>query len=357
MKYYIHLQEYMKVAFITGVTGQDGSFLAELLLEKGYKVFGMLRKCSSINTWRIDRIFDRLELRYGDLTDQSSIVSILSEIKAIMPERLEVYNLAAQSHVKVSFDVPEYTGQADALGVLRLLNAISSLEMWSYTRFYQASTSELYGGVTHEAQNEDTLFHPRSPYGVAKLYAYWIVKNWRESYGVFAVNGILFNHESERRGETFVTRKITIGLAKILANRIVGDNKRCIKLGNLYSQRDWGFAGDYVEGMWRMLQTDAPKDYVLATGETHTIKKFVDTAFRVGGLALTWEGEGENEVGKDADGIVRIQIDPKYYRPAEVEFLLGDASRAKAELGWAPNMSFEELVERMVRADRVKYSF
>jgi GDPmannose 4,6-dehydratase len=347
----------MKVAFITGITGQDGSFLAELLLEKGYKVFGMLRKCSSINTWRIDAIFDQLELRYGDLTDQSSIVAILSEIKALSPERLEVYNLAAQSHVKVSFDVPEYTGQTDALGVLRLLNAISSLNMWSYTRFYQASTSELYGGVTQTAQNEDTPFHPRSPYGVAKLYAYWIVKNWRESYGVFAVNGILFNHESERRGETFVTRKVTIGLAKILANQIVGDNKRCIRLGNLYSQRDWGFAGDYVEGMWRMLQGDAPKDYVLATGETHTIKKFVDTAFRVGGLPLSWEGVGEEEVGTDANGVVRVRVDPKYYRPAEVEFLLGDASRAKAELGWTPKMGFEELVERMVRADRVKYSY
>ncbi len=347
----------MKVAFITGITGQDGSFLAELLLEKGYKVFGMLRKCSSINTWRIDRVFERLELRYGDLTDQSSIVAILSEIKTLAPERLEVYNLAAQSHVKVSFDVPEYTGQTDALGVLRLLNAISSLNMWSYTRFYQASTSELYGGVTQTAQNEDTPFHPRSPYGVAKLYAYWIVKNWRESYGVFAVNGILFNHESERRGETFVTRKVTIGLAKILANQIVGDNKRCIRLGNLYSQRDWGFAGDYVEGMWRMLQGDVPKDYVLATGETHTIKKFVDTAFRVGGLPLSWEGTGEEEVGKDVNGVVRVRVDPKYYRPAEVEFLLGDASRAKAELGWTPKMSFDELVERMVRADRVKYSY
>ena len=347
----------MKVAFITGITGQDGSYLAELLLEKEYIVYGMLRRSSSINTHRIDHIFSKLRLRYGDMTDQSSIVGILSEIKGLAPERLEVYNLAAQSHVKVSFDVPEYTGQTDALGVLRLLDAIKTLDMWGYTRFYQASTSELYGGVTREAMNEDTPFHPRSPYGVAKLYAYWIVKNWRESYGVFAANGILFNHESERRGETFVTRKITIGLGKILANRVVGRKDLAISLGNLYAKRDWGHAADYVEGMWRMLQGEEARDYVLATGETYTIKQFVDEAFRVAGMPLTWEGEGLSEVARDAEGIVRIRIDPKYYRPAEVEFLLGDARRAKAELGWEPRVGFAELVERMVRADKVRESF
>jgi GDPmannose 4,6-dehydratase len=341
----------MNIAFITGINGQDGSFLAELLLEKGYTVYGMLRKCSTIHTWRIDSIFNKLQIRYGDLTDQSSIVNILSEIREKNPARLEIYNLAAQSHVKVSFDVPEYTGQTDALGVLRLLDAVSRLNMWSYTRFYQASTSELYGGVTREAQNEMTPFHPRSPYGVAKLYAYWIIKNWRESYGVFAVNGILFNHESERRGETFVTRKITRGLGKILAGK-----QEYIELGNMYSQRDWGYARDYVEGMWRMLQVAEPSDYVLATGETHTIKKFVDAAFSKGGMPLMWEGEGEQEVGKDVNGTIRIKVNPKYYRPAEVEFLLGDATKARVELGWEPCVGFDELVRIMVAADCPKTS-
>lgn len=336
----------MRVALITGINGQDGSFLAELLLEKGYVVYGMLRKCSTIHTWRIDHIFDKLKIRYGDLTDQSSIVNILSEIREEKPTRLEVYNLGAQSHVKVSFDVPEYTGQTDALGVLRLLDAISRLGMWSYSRLYQASTSELYGGVTREAQSEITPFHPRSPYGVAKLYAFWIIKNWRESYNVFAVNGILFNHESERRGETFVTRKITRGLGAILAGK-----QPHIELGNIYARRDWGYARDYVEGMWRMLQTDVPQDYVLATGETHTVKKFIDAAFREGGMPITWEGEGEQEVAKDSEGVVRVKINPKYYRPAEVEFLLGDATKARQELGWEPTTRFDELVRIMVRAD------
>jgi GDPmannose 4,6-dehydratase len=336
----------MKVALITGINGQDGSFLAELLLEKGYIVHGIIRKSSNINTGRINHILNKINLHYGDLTDQSSLVFILQNIIKENPSRCEIYNLAAQSHVKVSFDVPEYTGQTDAMGVLRLLDAISKLNMWPYTRFYQASTSELYGGVLKHAQNEQTPFYPRSPYGVAKLYAYWIVKNWRESYNVFAVNGILFNHESERRGHEFVTRKITLGLRDILHGTV-----ECIELGNLYSQRDWGYARDYVEGMWRMLQTDKPDDYVLATGETHTIKKFVDAAFTKVGIPLTWEGDAENEVGKDTNGIIRVKVNSKYYRPAEVDFLLGDATKAKNELGWTPIISFEQLVDIMVEAD------
>ncbi len=336
----------MKVALITGINGQDGSFLAELLLEKGYIVHGIIRKSSNINTGRINHILNKINLHYGDLTDQSSLLFVLQNIIKENPSRCEIYNLGAQSHVKVSFDVPEYTGQTDAMGVLRLLDAISKLNMWPYTRFYQASTSELYGGVLNHAQNEQTPFYPRSPYGVAKLYAYWIVKNWRESYNVFAVNGILFNHESERRGHEFVTRKITLGLRDIL-----NGTSECIELGNLYSQRDWGYARDYVEGMWRMLQTDAPNDYVLATGETHTIKKFVNAAFTRVGIPLTWEGVNENEVGKDAHGIIRVKINPKYYRPAEVDFLLGDATKAKNELGWIPTVSFEQLVDIMVKAD------
>ena len=336
----------MKVALITGINGQDGSFLAELLLEKGYIVHGIIRKSSSINTGRINHIVNKINLHYGDLTDQSSLLFILQNIIKENPSRCEIYNLGAQSHVKVSFDVPEYTGQTDAMGVLRLLDAISKLNMWPYTRFYQASTSELYGGVLNHAQNEQTPFYPRSPYGVAKLYAYWIVKNWRESYNVFAVNGILFNHESERRGHEFVTRKITLGLRDILHGTV-----ECIELGNLYSQRDWGYARDYVEGMWRMLQTDTPTDYVLATGETHTIKKFVDVAFTKVGMPLTWEGDAENEVGKDVNGIIRVKVNPKYYRPAEVDFLLGDATKAKNELGWIPKVSFEQLVDIMVNAD------
>ena len=343
-----------KVALITGVTGQDGSFLAEFLIEKGYEVHGIIRRSSSFNTGRIEHIYFEewvrdmkrnraLNLHYGDMTDSSSLIRIIQQIQ---PD--EIYNLAAQSHVKVSFDVPEYTAETDATGTLRLLEAVRILGLEKKTKIYQASTSELYGLVQETPQRETTPFYPRSPYGVAKLYGFWITKNYRESYGMFAVNGILFNHESERRGETFVTRKITLAAARIAAGEQVK-----LYLGNLDALRDWGYARDYVECMWLMLQHDTPEDFVIATGEQHSVREFTDRAFREVGINLRWEGEGINERGIDtATGRVLVEVDPKYFRPAEVETLLGDPAKAKKLLGWNPSKtSFEELVRIMVRHD------
>ena len=343
-----------KVALITGVTGQDGSFLAEFLIEKGYEVHGIIRRSSSFNTARIEHLYFEewvrdmkhsraLNLHYGDMTDSSSLIRIIQQIQ---PD--EIYNLAAQSHVKVSFDVPEYTAETDATGTLRLLEAVRILGLEKKTKIYQASTSELYGLVQEIPQRETTPFYPRSPYGVAKLYGFWITKNYRESYGMFAVNGILFNHESERRGETFVTRKITLAAARIAA----GEQDK-LYLGNLDALRDWGYARDYVECMWLMLQHDTPEDFVIATGEQHSVREFTERAFREVGINLRWEGEGINERGIDtATGRVLVEVDPKYFRPAEVETLLGDPAKAKKLLGWNPSKtSFEELVRIMVRHD------
>ena len=343
-----------KVALITGVTGQDGSFLAEFLIEKGYEVHGIIRRSSSFNTARIEHLYFEewvrdmkhsraLNLHYGDMTDSSSLIRIIQQIQ---PD--EIYNLAAQSHVKVSFDVPEYTAETDATGTLRLLEAVRILGLEKKTKIYQASTSELYGLVQEIPQRETTPFYPRSPYGVAKLYGFWITKNYRESYGMFAVNGILFNHESERRGETFVTRKITLAAARIAA----GEQDK-LYLGNLDALRDWGYARDYVECMWLMLQHDTPEDFVIATGEQHSVREFTECAFREVGINLRWEGEGINERGIDtATGRVLVEVDPKYFRPAEVETLLGDPAKAKKLLGWNPSKtSFEELVRIMVRHD------
>lgn len=330
----------MKVALITGITGQDGSYLAELLLEKGYDVHGVIRRSSLINTHRIDHIYDhkKLKLHYGDLTDTSNIISLIQKIR---PD--EIYNLGAQSHVKVSFDMPEYTANVDAIGTLRILEAICTLDLQHQVRFYQASTSELYGLVQEVPQKETTPFYPRSPYGVAKLYGYWIVKNYRESYGLHASSGILFNHESPRRGETFVTRKITRGLSRISVGQ-----QRLLSLGNLNSRRDWGHARDYVEAMWLMLQQDKPDDYVIATGEQYSVRDFVGEAAPYFGMDIVWEGEGLNEVGIDRNtGRTIIEVSPKYFRPAEVETLLGDSSKAKQVLGWEPKTSFKELVEDM----------
>lgn len=344
----------MKKALITGITGQDGSYLAEFLLEKGYEVHGLLRRSSSFNTGRIDHLyFDEwvrdmqqkrsINLHWGDMTDSSSLIRI---IQTVQPD--EIYNLAAQSHVKVSFDVPEYTAETDAVGTLRLLEAVRILGMEHRTRIYQASTSELYGLVQEVPQKETTPFYPRSPYGVAKLYGFWITKNYRESYGLFAVNGILFNHESERRGETFVTRKITLA-----ASRIAAGLQDKLYLGNLGAKRDWGYARDYIECMWLMLQADKPDDYVIATGEQHTVREFCELAFREAGIELEWQGTGIEEKGiSRADGRVLVEVDPKYFRPAEVETLLGDPTKAKTELGWNPRKtSFEDLVKIMVRHD------
>ncbi len=344
----------MKKALITGITGQDGSYLAEFLLEKGYEVHGLLRRSSSFNTGRIDHLyFDEwvrdmqqkrsINLHWGDMTDSSSLIRI---IQTVQPD--EIYNLAAQSHVKVSFDVPEYTAETDAVGTLRLLEAVRILGMEHRTRIYQASTSELYGLVQEVPQKETTPFYPRSPYGVAKLYGFWITKNYRESYGLFAVNGILFNHESERRGETFVTRKITLA-----ASRIAAGLQDKLYLGNLGAKRDWGYARDYIECMWLMLQADKPDDYVIATGEQHTVREFCELAFRETGIELEWQGTGIEEKGiSRADGRVLVEVDPKYFRPAEVETLLGDPTKAKTELGWNPRKtSFEDLVKIMVRHD------
>ena len=340
-----------KVALVTGITGQDGSYLAELLLEKEYYVWGIIRRSSSINTARIDHLYSnqKLVLRYGDMTDSSNLLHILSEIKHTNPdlERLEIYNLAAMSHVKVSFELPEYTGNVDGLGTLRLLEAIRSSGIQYKTRFYQASTSELYGKVQEEPQSETTPFYPRSPYGVAKLYAFWIVKNYRESYGMFACNGILFNHESPRRGPTFITRKITRGLGMILS----GERDR-LTLGNLDALRDWGHAKDYVKGMWKMLQADKSDDFVLSTGEFHTVREFVEKAFRLRGFEIEWRGEGINEVGYDINtGRELIFVSERYFRPAEVERLLGDSSKARNVLGWQSETSFDELVSEMVEND------
>jgi len=328
----------MKVALITGITGQDGSYLAELLLEKGYEVHGIVRRSSLINTARIDHIFEKLNLHYGDLTDSSNLVSI---IKKVEPD--EIYNLGAQSHVKVSFETPEYTGQVDALGTLRILEAVRLLGMEDKVRIYQASTSELYGLVQEVPQRETTPFYPRSPYGVAKLYGYWIVKNYRESYGLHASSGILFNHESPRRGETFVTRKITRGLSRISTGQ-----QDVLSLGNLDARRDWGHAKDFVEAMWLMLQQEQPDDYVIATGVQYSVREFVEEAAPYFGMNIEWMGEGLDEVGYDWNTKrAVIKVNPKYFRPAEVETLLGDPSKAKEKLGWEPKTSFKDLVEDM----------
>ncbi len=328
-----------KVALITGITGQDGSYLAELLLEKGYEVHGIVRRASLINTHRIDHIYGQIKLHYGDLTDAMSITNLIKDIE---PD--EIYNLGAQSHVKVSFEIPEYTAQVDGLGTLRVLEAVRLLGMEMKTRVYQASTSELYGLVQEVPQKETTPFYPRSPYGVAKLYGYWILKNYREAYGLHASTGILFNHESPRRGETFVTRKITRGLSRIS----VGEQE-CLYLGNLNAKRDWGHAKDYVEAMWLMLQQDEPDDYVIATGEQYSVKDFVDKAAPFFGFNIEWMGEGELEFGYDWNTKRKvIAVDKKYFRPAEVESLLGDASKAKRKLGWEPKISFDQLIEDMV---------
>lgn len=343
-----------KIALITGVTGQDGSFLAEFLIDKGYEVHGIIRRSSSFNTGRIEHLYldewvrdmkksRPLNLHYGDMTDSSSLVRIL---QLVQPD--EIYNLAAQSHVKVSFDVPEYTADADALGTLRLLEAVRILGLEKKTRIYQASTSELFGKVQEVPQSETTPFYPRSPYAVAKQYGFWIIKNYREAYNMFAVNGILFNHESERRGETFVTRKITMAAARISAG--LQDK---LYLGNLDARRDWGYAKDYVECMWLMLQHEQPEDFVIATGEMHTVREFCSLAFEELTIVLEWEGTGVNERGIDAEtGKVLVEVDPKYFRPADVEQLLGNPSKAKAVLGWNPRKtSFTELVKIMARYD------
>jgi GDPmannose 4,6-dehydratase len=331
----------MKTALITGITGQDGSYLAELLLEKGYEVHGIVRRSSMINTHRIDHIYDNpnLTLHYGDLTDATNIIGV---IKKTEPD--EIYNLGAQSHVKVSFETPEYTGNVDGLGTLRVLEAVRLLGMEDKVRIYQASTSELYGKVQETPQTETTPFYPRSPYGVAKLYGFWIVKNYRESYGMHASSGILFNHESPRRGETFVTRKITRGLSRISVGL-----QDCLYLGNLDAKRDWGHAKDYARAMWLMLQQDEPDDYVIATGEQYTVREFVNRASNYFGMKIEWMGEGMDEVGYDWNTKRPVvKVSDKYFRPAEVESLLGDATKAKEKLGWEPEISFKELIEDMV---------
>ena len=338
-----------KRALITGVTGQDGSYLAELLLEKGYEVHGIKRRASSFNTSRIDHLYQdpheknvRFKLHYGDMTDATNLIRIVQEVQ---PD--EIYNLAAQSHVMVSFETPEYTANADSLGTLRLLEAIRILGLEKTCRFYQASTSELFGKVVETPQTEETPFYPRSPYGVAKLYAFWIVKNYRESYGIHASNGILFNHESPVRGETFVTRKITRAAAAIAKG-----SEETLFIGNLNARRDWGHAKDFVEGMWRMLQQDTPDDYVLATGVQASVRDFTQLAFREAGIDLVWEGEAENEKGIcSKSGKVLVEIDPRYYRPAEVDTLVGDASKAERVLGWKAKTSWQEICREMVKAD------
>jgi GDPmannose 4,6-dehydratase len=331
----------MKTALITGITGQDGSYLAELLLEKGYEVHGIVRRSSMINTHRIDHIYDNpnLTLHYGDLTDATNIIGVIKKT-----EPNEIYNLGAQSHVKVSFETPEYTGNVDGLGTLRVLEAVRLLGMEDKVRVYQASTSELYGLVQETPQTETTPFYPRSPYGVAKLYGYWIVKNYREAYGMHCSSGILFNHESPRRGETFVTRKITRGLSRISVGL-----QDCLYLGNLDAKRDWGHAKDYARAMWLMLQQDEPDDYVIATGEQYSVRDFVKKASNYFGMRIEWMGEGINEVGYDWNTKRPIiKVSKKYFRPAEVESLLGDATKAKEKLGWEPEISFKELIEDMV---------
>ena len=327
-----------KIALITGITGQDGSYLAELLLEKGYEVHGIVRRSSLINTHRIDQIYGMIHLHYGDLTDATNLISVIKKV-----EPNEIYNLGAQSHVKVSFETPEYTGQVDGLGTLRVLEAVRLLGMQDDVRIYQASTSELYGLVQAVPQTETTPFYPRSPYGVAKLYGYWIVKNYRESYGMHASSGILFNHESPRRGETFVTRKITRGLSQISVGL-----QDILYLGNLDAKRDWGHAKDFVKAMWLMLQQDEPDDYVIATGEQYSVRDFVNRAAPYFGLHLEWEGEGLEEVAVDKTSKrTVVAVDKRYFRPAEVESLLGDPTKAKEKLGWEPTTTFDQLVEDM----------
>lgn len=339
-----------KTALITGITGQDGSYLAEFLLDKGYEVYGLFRRGSTNTTQRIEGLLNeladkdnKLHLVYGDMTDSMNLVRLIMNIK---PD--EIYNLAAQSHVAVSFEEPEYTANADGVGVLRILEAVRVAGLEKTTRIYQASTSELYGKVAEIPQKETTPFHPRSPYGVAKLYGYWITKHYREAYGMYAVNGILFNHESERRGETFVTRKITLAVGNIVKGK-----QEKLYLGNLNAKRDWGYAKDYVECMWLMLQQDTPEDFVIATGETRTVREFVESAFSCAGINLRWEGEGVEEKGIDtATGKILVEVSPEFFRPAEVDLLLGDPTKAREVLGWNPRKtSFEELVRRMVEHD------
>jgi len=337
-----------KVALVTGITGQDGSYLAELLLGKGYEVHGIKRRTSLFNTDRIDHLYhdphepdQRFVLHHGDMTDSSSLIRIIQQVQ---PD--EIYNLAAQSHVAVSFEEPEYTADSDAIGTLRLLEAIRMLGLEKKARFYQASTSELYGKVVETPQRESTPFHPRSPYGVAKMYAYWITVNYREAYGLYACNGILFNHESPVRGETFVTRKITRALARIKLGL-----QDCLYLGNLNAKRDWGHARDYVQAMWLMLQQDKPEDFVIATGEQHSVREFVEGAAAELGMNIRWQGEGVDEAGSDQEGRMIVRVDPRYFRPAEVESLLGDPSKAREKLGWEPAVRFDELVAEMVRED------
>lgn len=332
----------MKVALITGITGQDGSYLAELLLEKGYMVHGIIRRASLFNTDRIDHLMNNpnLKLHHGDITDSANLNKLLAQI---MPD--EIYNLAAQSHVQVSFEVPEYTAQVDAMGTLRILDAV--LNHCPNARFYQASTSELYGKVQEVPQKETTPFYPRSPYGVAKIYGFWIVKNYREAYNLYACNGILFNHESERRGKTFVTRKITVALSEIATGQ-----RNSIKLGNLNAKRDWGYAKEYVEAMWRMLQLEKPEDFVIATGKTYTIREFVEMAARYVNMEIRWEGTGVDEKGINVKtGKVIVEVDPKYFRPTEVDLLVGDASKAERMLGWKTRVELPELVEIMMKND------
>ncbi len=340
------VHESRKRALVTGITGQDGSYLLELLLAKGYEIHGVVRRSSSFNRARIDAVHsdeknrERLFLHYGDMLDTNNLNRLIAKVE---PD--EIYNLAAQSHVKVSFEMPEYTAQVDAVGTLRLLDAVRETGVKS--RFYQASTSELFGKVQAVPQNESTPFYPRSPYGVAKLYSYWLTVNYREAYGLYAVNGILFNHESPRRGESFVTRKITLGAAKVKLGLL-----DTLYLGNLDAKRDWGYAPEYVEGMWLALQQPEAEDYVLATGECHTVREFVDLTFKELDIELRWEGEAEKERGIDVrTGAVRVAVDPDYYRPTEVDLLLGDASKARQKLGWAPKTTFPELVSMMARAD------
>lgn len=340
-----------KVALITGITGQDGAYLAKFLLNKGYTVHGIKRRSSLFNTDRIDHLYQdphdyqvKFFLHHGDLTDATNLIRVIQEVQ---PD--EIYNLAAQSHVQVSFETPEYTANSDALGTLRVLEALRILDMTKRTKFYQASTSELYGKVQEIPQKETTPFYPRSPYAAAKLYAYWITVNYREAYNLFACNGILFNHESPIRGETFVTRKITRAVARI---KLGLETK--LYLGNLNAKRDWGFAGDYIEAMWLILQQDNPDDYVIATGETHSVREFVELAFKEAGISIEWKGEGVEEKGIDAaTGKVLVQVDPRYFRPTEVDILLGDPTKAKQKLGWMPRVTFSELVSKMVKEDIV----
>jgi len=341
-----------KVALLTGITGQDGSYLAEFLLDKGYTVHGIIRRSSSFNTKRIEHLYQdrheeevRLFLHYGDLTDSCNLIGIFNKVK---PD--EVYNLGAQSHVKVSFEMAEYTANVDGLGTLRLLDAIRTAGLSEKVKFYQASTSELYGKVLETPQSETTPFYPRSPYGVAKQYAYWIVKNYREAYNIYACNGILFNHESPRRGMTFLTRKVTRAVAAIHHGL-----QDCLWLGNLEAKRDWGHAKDYVEGMWLMLQQDEPDDFVLATGKTTSIRQFVEMSFKMIKRTITWKGEGTEETGTDQNGNVIVRVDPKYFRPTEVDLLLGDASKAKKKLGWVPKIDLEAMCKEMVESDLKDY--